>query len=131
FQRRVNGSVDSYRNWTSYKEGFGELSHEFWLGNDKIYYLTNQDAPGNYTGFEVLEENLSIPFSTFDKDSDKYRKGNCAIKHHGAWWYKKCSLAHLNADYYAANGSESSIRWRELPGNETNIKYVEMKVRPV
>ncbi|XP_071854053.1 tenascin-like isoform X4 [Apostichopus japonicus] len=42
FQRRVNGSVDFYRNWTSYKEGFGELTHEFWLGNDKLYYLTNQ-----------------------------------------------------------------------------------------
>ncbi|PIK37289.1 hypothetical protein BSL78_25889, partial [Apostichopus japonicus] len=42
FQRRVNGSVEFYRNWTSYKEGFGELDHEFWLGNDKLYYLTNQ-----------------------------------------------------------------------------------------
>ncbi|PIK48858.1 hypothetical protein BSL78_14260 [Apostichopus japonicus] len=42
FQRRVNGSVDFYRNWTSYKEGFGWLDHEFWLGNDKLYYLTNQ-----------------------------------------------------------------------------------------
>ncbi|XP_071836644.1 uncharacterized protein [Apostichopus japonicus] len=42
FQRRVDGSVDFYRNWTSYKEGFGELDHEFWLGNDKLYYLSNQ-----------------------------------------------------------------------------------------
>ncbi|PIK33303.1 fibrinogen-like protein A, partial [Apostichopus japonicus] len=42
FQRRVDGSVDFYRNWQSYKVGFGELDHEFWLGNDKLYYLTNQ-----------------------------------------------------------------------------------------
>ncbi|XP_071836447.1 fibrinogen-like protein A isoform X2 [Apostichopus japonicus] len=42
FQRRVNGSVEFNRNWASYKEGFGELDHEFWLGNDKLFYLTNQ-----------------------------------------------------------------------------------------
>ncbi|KAJ8033800.1 Angiopoietin-1 [Holothuria leucospilota] len=42
FQRRVDGTVDFYRNWTSYKEGFGSFDHEHWLGNDKLYYLTNQ-----------------------------------------------------------------------------------------
>lgn len=41
-QRRVDGSVDFYRKWTEYKEGFGFLRNEFWLGNDKISYLTNQ-----------------------------------------------------------------------------------------
>ncbi|PIK61774.1 putative fibrinogen-like protein A, partial [Apostichopus japonicus] len=45
FQRRVNGSVDFNRNWTSYKEGFGQLNHEFWLGNEKLHYLTQ---PGKY-----------------------------------------------------------------------------------
>ena len=29
-----------YRNWTDYKQGFGKLDREFWLGNDKIYQLT-------------------------------------------------------------------------------------------
>ena len=44
FQRRVNGSVDFYRNWTDYEEGFGYLDHEFWLGLSKIHRLT-KDAP--------------------------------------------------------------------------------------
>ncbi|PIK49372.1 fibrinogen-related protein 4 [Apostichopus japonicus] len=44
FQRRVNGSVDFNRNWASYKDGFGQLDHEFWLGNEKLHYLTkNKD----------------------------------------------------------------------------------------
>ncbi|KAJ8033488.1 Fibrinogen C domain-containing protein 1 [Holothuria leucospilota] len=42
FQRRVDGTVNFYRNWTSYKEGFGTPYHENWLGNDKLYHLTNQ-----------------------------------------------------------------------------------------
>jgi ficolin len=41
-QRREDGSVDFYRDWKAYKTGFGELSGEFWMGNDKIYELTNQ-----------------------------------------------------------------------------------------
>ncbi|XP_058446720.1 ficolin-1-like isoform X2 [Malaya genurostris] len=43
-QRRMLGVVDFYRNWTDYKEGFGYLGGEFWLGNEKIYQLT-KDQP--------------------------------------------------------------------------------------
>ncbi|KAJ8033610.1 Fibrinogen-like protein A [Holothuria leucospilota] len=42
FQRRVNGSQDFYQGWNRYKYGFGSPNHEQWLGNEKIYYLTNQ-----------------------------------------------------------------------------------------
>ena len=33
FQRRLNGSVDFYRDWKDYRDGFGDLEVEFWLGN--------------------------------------------------------------------------------------------------
>ncbi|XP_071837863.1 uncharacterized protein [Apostichopus japonicus] len=184
FQRRVNGSVDFYRNWTSYKEGFGQIVHEFWLGNDKLYYITNQDnyqiridlvdregtphfaeydsfrindeidkyrlsAVGNYSGTaEVLNthynENalkfqFNSLFSTYDQDNDDMDTRHCAVVLQGAWWHNVCCRSNLNSNYFASVipsttnccGGHSSICWNNLPGPDHNIKYTEMKIRPV
>ena len=68
FQRRKDGSVDFYRNWTDYEEGFGDLNGEFWLGLSKIHCLT-QDRT-DYTLRVDLEdfenETRYAKYSTFN-----------------------------------------------------------------
>ena len=40
FHKRFNGFVGFYRGWDEYKNGFGDVRGEFWLGNEKIHQLT-------------------------------------------------------------------------------------------
>ncbi|XP_050406047.1 ryncolin-4-like [Patella vulgata] len=41
FQRHKVSSFYFNRTWQEYKDGFGSLSSDHWLGLDKLYYLTN------------------------------------------------------------------------------------------
>lgn len=41
-QRRRSGLVPFYQDWKQYKQGFGSIRGDFWLGNEHIHRLTRQ-----------------------------------------------------------------------------------------
>jgi len=41
--QRFDGTLDFYRKWIDYRNGFGEIGRgEFWLRNEKVYAVTAQ-----------------------------------------------------------------------------------------
>lgn len=42
-QSRFDGLVDFYRNWKDYRNGFGSVDSEHWLGNNFIRHITEKD----------------------------------------------------------------------------------------
>ena len=43
-QRRMDGSVNFYRPWDEYVQGFGDVKGEHWLGLEKIHRLTRDGS---------------------------------------------------------------------------------------
>ena len=66
FQRRQDGSVDFYRYWTDYENGFGDLTGEFWLGLSKIHHLTKEGSKTLRVDLGDFEGNTAYAnYSTF------------------------------------------------------------------
>ncbi|KAM7425957.1 signaling receptor binding [Porites harrisoni] len=76
FQRRLNGSVDFFQGWESYKNGFGDLNGEFWLGNDNLHRLTASSDVMLRVDMEDFDGNIThAEYTTFQvaDEADKYR----------------------------------------------------------
>jgi hypothetical protein len=95
-QNRFNGDIDFFKNWQEYKDGFGNIGGEFWLGLEKIFELTSdsfhelmiiiedfngQKRTAKYGGFAISSEAEGYALSVLGKysgdagDSLKYHAG--------------------------------------------------------
>ena len=68
--------VNFTRNWTEYSEGFGDLTGEFWLGNEKLRRLTEK---GNWQMLVELDTSdlhelarEPVFYQSFSITGDKY-----------------------------------------------------------
>ena len=76
FQRRLDGSVEFYLGWESYKNGFGDLNGEFWLGNEDLHRLTASDDVTLRVDLEDFDGDIRYAeYTTFKvaDEGDKYR----------------------------------------------------------
>ncbi|XP_078135837.1 microfibril-associated glycoprotein 4-like [Sander vitreus] len=170
FQRRMDGTVNFYRDWKQYYNFFGIAAGEYWLGLESLMVLTNvkhcellvemEDFEGlkasaHYSSFSIesgyfdyklhvsgftdggagdsLSYHNGVPFSTFDKDVDRWN-GNCASSHLGAFWYRDCHNTNPNGVY--RKGADSTlhavgVEWATWKGHNYSLKAISMKIRPV
>ncbi|GAA6097830.1 tenascin [Tachysurus ichikawai] len=70
FQRRLDGSTDFFREWRDYSEGFGELSAEFWLGNDILHALTNTEPMSLRVDLRLGNDTAYAHYSNFSVGSE-------------------------------------------------------------
>ncbi|XP_076070826.1 uncharacterized protein LOC143042427 [Mytilus galloprovincialis] len=74
-QRRFNGSLDFCKNWTSYKNGFGNVHGEYWLGNELVYMLSSTGRHKiRVQLWKVDSTNKYADYSTFSigNEANKY-----------------------------------------------------------
>ncbi|XP_038067013.1 fibrinogen C domain-containing protein 1-like [Patiria miniata] len=96
FQRRQDGSVSFDRTWQEYAEGFGNLTGEFWLGNQKLNGLTDNgrwelvitlrafdgdEARVRYEEFDLRWYNYRLSVSGFT--NERGDAGDSLKKHNG------------------------------------------------
>lgn len=57
---RFNGTTNFYRNWLEYKNGFGNIATEFWIGLDKLSEVNFSSMRG-----EVVEKGHATVINIF------------------------------------------------------------------
>ena len=133
-QQRLDGSVDFYRNWTSYKNGFGDLTSEFWLGNDNIHKITSQSsqllielkdqtnltAHASYNSFQVgLEaENYVVRVTEFSGTA-----GDSLAVHNGMMFSTPDSDNDVHDPYACAQKYTGAWWYKECHQSNLNGRY--------
>lgn len=65
--RRRNDDITFNRNWTAYRNGFGEFNENFWLGLQKIKDITDYDSQTYelYIGLESFHPTDTLAYSLY------------------------------------------------------------------
>ncbi|XP_039257365.2 microfibril-associated glycoprotein 4-like [Styela clava] len=125
FQRRQDGSVNFYKNWSSYKYGFGLKTGEFWLGLEvmrdimkgKIFELridlenwTGKKGFAKYSIFSIGDECVGYRLNVRGFSSSHSKLGDSMAWHNNQKFstrdrdndsaFTKCALRHKGGWWY-------------------------------
>ncbi|XP_005099182.1 fibroleukin [Aplysia californica] len=159
-QRRASADVDFFRGWADYKNGFGDLSGNFWFGLEKIHQLTSQgrcelridlrfqgkNYYASYDNFSLSgeTENYKLQLSGFSGNASD----SMAYHNHKVFstkdrdndsWGGSCANAYHGAWWYDKchivnlNGQWGNTGNKGLKWNGVtsgSVSFSEMKIRP-
>lgn len=103
------------RDWSDYKNGFGDPSKEFWLGNENIYMLTNND-----------DYMLRVELEDFDGNKRYAQYSHFKIYSEGEYYkleidgYEGNAGDSLNDPWYGSNNSPFSTYNRDNDRSSLN-----------
>ncbi|XP_063915329.1 fibrinogen C domain-containing protein 1-like isoform X1 [Zophobas morio] len=126
---RFNGSQNFDLYWDDYKNGFGDLRGEFWLGLENIYHLTGHEINellveladwdgvqgfARYNTFSIGDEDSGYALELLagysgnagdgmgDEVGMKFstrEREPCASESLPAWWLRECTAAHITGKF--------------------------------
>ncbi|XP_031555947.1 fibrinogen-like protein 1 [Actinia tenebrosa] len=155
-QRKTPFNANFYANWTTYEEGFGNTSSEFWLGNKaihritktprqlfiylksdqnegtvKYYNFTVSDDSGNYRNqFDTVQQSLAAGNAMSD---NKGREFSTFDRDNDSNQYTNCASIMKSGWWYDSSCGHSDLN-KNLPLWDTWFDYLKlseccMKVR--
>jgi len=77
-QRRIDNTVSFNRNWTAYKNGFGDISGNMWIGLDKLHLLA---GPGRKAILRFDLKHWNNPTKTYYAKYTTFEVGSEAEKY--------------------------------------------------
>ncbi|KAI0243156.1 Angiopoietin-1 [Lamellibrachia satsuma] len=155
-RRRAPFDLPFNRTWNDYKNGFGDVSGEFWLGLEKLYRITNQP----YLKYSIrLEMKLTsgvlhyLEYNDFyiGDEKERYKIANIGTataktvsyyiyKGHTFFTRDKDTSRKLGATYngFWYHPTSTSYNYvllnRNVPswtGISGSVAYTEIKIRPI
>nr|XP_022329182.1 fibrinogen-like protein 1 isoform X2 [Crassostrea virginica] len=106
-QRRKGAGVNFTRNWKDYKNGFGHIDDDYWLGNDAIHALTKDGKQMLRIELQKFSrEKAHATYSSFFVDSEANRYQLKLGTFHGTSGLGD-SLRHNNHMYFSTIDSDN------------------------
>ncbi|XP_060587172.1 ficolin-1-like [Ruditapes philippinarum] len=135
FQRRMDGSVDFYRNFTEYENGFGNIGGELWLGLKYIQELAEQGSTevrldmtsgrDNTIGHETCQD-----FKLTEGTQYKLNIGSCTYQNSGFAYSNQMPFSTYDRDLDRSESYNCAVirhgAWWHHACNKVNLngKYV-------